>query len=273
MDHTQQSLWGKAIATGDDGVTIERPPTSLYRFWTGSQEEVTQDSRRSLTYQEKLKTRTDKEETKDFMSKFIRFNEQQMKMRLAETMTDQMERMASRQRPPPPSSPPSPPSSPSPPQLPPQQWQPPPVNSSYPAYQPASYSQWQQPVSWQEAPPSPSSLISSLSFASSSRPSRSSPIEPPEEEKAVIEQFFLWKIARTTRQAVKNKIAEVRRLVDNQMWSINDLKEMSDTTSSIYRTAIQLGVPDGMTKSFRDDLKIFKPQWRQAKDLLHIEQA
>ena len=182
MDHTQQSLWGKAIATGDDGVTIERPPISLYRFWTGSQGGVTQDSRRSLAYQEKLKTRTDREETKDFMGKFMRFNEQQMEMRLAETMTDQMERMTSRQRP---SLPPPPP------QQPPQQWQPSLVNSSYPAYQPASYSQWQQPVSWQEASPPPSSLIPSLFFASSSRPSRSSLIGSSEEEKAVIEQFFL----------------------------------------------------------------------------------
>jgi len=32
MDHTQQALWGKAIANGGDGVTIERPSTSVYRF-------------------------------------------------------------------------------------------------------------------------------------------------------------------------------------------------------------------------------------------------
>jgi len=41
----------------------------------------------------------------------------------------------------------------------------------------------------------------------------------------------------------------------------------------MYRTAIQLGVPDGMARSFRRDLKTFKPQWCQAKDLLHIGQA
>ncbi len=273
MDHTQQALWGKAIANGEDGVTIERPPTSLYRFWTGSQGVVAQDSRRSVMHQERQDTRTDREEAKDFMGRFMRFNEQQMEMRLAETMTEQMERMASRQRPPPPPQPITQ-------SIPQQQWQQPPVNSSYLAYQPSSYSQWQQPVptpslhQWQEAsPPPPPSLPSSLSFAPPSRQQRSSPIGSPEEEESVIEQFFLWKIARATRQAAKDKIAEVRRLVDNQMWSIDDLKEMSDTTSSIYRTAIQLGVPDGMARSFRGDLKTFKPQWRQAKDLLHIRQA
>ncbi len=92
-------------------------------------------------------------------------------------------------------------------------------------------------------------------------------------KKAVIEQFFLWKIAWTTRQAMKNKIVEVRWLVNNQMWCIDDLKEMLNSTIFIYRTAIQLEVSDEMTWSFKDDLKIFKSQWHQTKNLLHIEQA
>lgn len=57
------------------------------------------------------------------------------------------------------------------------------------------------------------------------------------------------------------------------MWSIDDLKEMSDTTSSIYQTVIQLEVSNEMTRDFKDDLKIFKSQWRQTKNLLYIEQA
>jgi len=41
---------------------------------------------------------TDKEELKNFMSKFMRFNEQQLKMRLVKSMIEQMKRMMSRQR-------------------------------------------------------------------------------------------------------------------------------------------------------------------------------
>jgi len=48
--------------------------------------------------QKRLKTQTDREETKNFMSKFMRFNEQQMKMRLVKTMIKQMKRMMSCQR-------------------------------------------------------------------------------------------------------------------------------------------------------------------------------
>jgi len=38
----------------------------------------------------------------------------------------------------------------------------------------------------------------------------------------------------------------------------------------IYRTAIQLGVSDGMARAFKEDLKLFKPAWREAKTLLEL---
>jgi len=47
--------------------------------------------------------------------------------------------------------------------------------------------------------------------------------------------------------------------VNAQMWSTNDLKDMTDSTSAIYRTAIQVEVPDGMARAFKEDLKLFKP--------------
>jgi len=62
----------------------------------------------------------------------------------------------------------------------------------------------------------------------------------------------------------------VRVIVDAQMWTTDDLKDMADSTSGIYRTAIQLGVPDGMARAFKEDLKLFKPAWREAKTLLEL---
>jgi len=58
--------------------------------------------------------------------------------------------------------------------------------------------------------------------------------------------------------------------VNAQMWSTNDLKDMADSTSAIYRTAIQVGVSDGMTRAFKEDLKLFKPAWREIKTLLEL---
>jgi len=139
INHTQQLLWDKIIIINDDDVTIERSSISLYRFWIDSQEEMTQNSWQSLMHQKRLKTWTDKEESKNFMSKFMRFNEQQLKMRLVKSMIEQMKRMTFRQR--------SSSSSlliSSSSQL---QWQQSSVNSSYSTYQSSLYSQWQQSVS------------------------------------------------------------------------------------------------------------------------------
>ncbi len=113
MDHTQQSLWGKAISNGEANVSIERPPTSLYNFWSDKQGSVTSLSRRSDLHEERLNAKAERVEKEDFMTRFTRFNEQQMEMRMSEAMTDQIERMNSRQKalephPPPPQQPPLP---------------------------------------------------------------------------------------------------------------------------------------------------------------------
>lgn len=179
INHTQQSLWGKVIVISDNDVSIEQSSIILYRFWINSQKVMTQNSRRLLMQQKRLKKQTNKEEKKNFMSKFMRFNEQQMKMRLVKTMIEQMKRMTFRQR----FSLSSSSSQ--------QQWQQSLVNSSYFAYQLSLYSQWKQSVLWQEASSSFSLSILFLLFASSSWSLRFSLIESSEKKKAMIEQFFL----------------------------------------------------------------------------------
>ncbi len=54
------------------------------------------------------------------------------------------------------------------------------------------------------------------------------------------------------------------------MWFTNDLKDMTDSTSAIYRTAIQVEVSDEMTHVFKKDLKLFKLIWRKIKTLLEL---
>ncbi len=63
----------------------------------------------------------------------------------------------------------------------------------------------------------------------------------------------------------QNRVRDVQRTVAEQMWQINDLEGMSDTSSSIYHTAMTKGIPDGMARGFRANLKLFKPYWRQAQ--------
>ncbi len=308
MDHIQQSLWGKAISNGDANVSIERPPTSLYNFWSDKQGSVTSLSRRSDMHEERMNAKAERVEKEDFMTKFTRFNEQQMEMRMTEAMADQLKRTNARQRaaevlkaaevaeaaealkaakaakeavkateaskaskvsePHPPSHQPWPIYSPYQ-ALPYQPWQQPPQPS--PWQQPSQSVQWQQPSSAQPPPPSlppppppppppPQPAITAQ---------RSSPIEESEEGE-ILDQFFAWKINKTSRHTLKQKLAEVRIIVDAQVWSTKDLKDMTDSSSAIYRTAIQAGVPDGMARAFKEDLKLFKTVWREARTLLEL---
>lgn len=47
---------------------------------------------------------------------------------------------------------------------------------------------------------------------------------------------------------------------------------MEDVSTTMYRVAIQMGVPDALARRFKSDLKLFKPEWRQAKALLGLGQ-
>ncbi len=45
---------------------------------------------------------------------------------------------------------------------------------------------------------------------------------------------------------------------------------MTDSTSAIYWTAIQVEMSDEMTHAFKKDLKFFKLIWREIKTLLEL---
>ncbi len=59
-------------------------------------------------------------------------------------------------------------------------------------------------------------------------------------------------------------------IVNAQMWSTNDLKDMTDSTSAIYQTAIQVEMSDEMTHAFKKNLKLFKLIWCEIKTLLEL---
>jgi len=88
--------------------------------------------------------------------------------------------------------------------------------------------------------------------------------------KKIFDQFFIWKINKISRQTIKQKLAEMRLIVNAQMWSMNDLKDMTDSTFAIYQTAIQVKMSDEMTRAFKKDFKLFKSIWREIKILLKL---
>ncbi len=88
--------------------------------------------------------------------------------------------------------------------------------------------------------------------------------------KKIFDQFFIWKINKISRQAIKQKLAKMKIIVNAQMWSTNDLKDMTDSTFAIYQTVIQVEMSDKMTHAFKKDLKLFKSIWREIKTLLEL---
>jgi len=93
MNHTQQFLWDKTISNVEANVSIEWFSISLYNFWSDKQSSVISLSRWSDMHEKRLNVKAERVKKKDFMTRFTRFNEQQMKMQMSETMTDQIEWM------------------------------------------------------------------------------------------------------------------------------------------------------------------------------------
>ena len=92
--HEEQLMWSKAIANGDAGVSLERPPTSLYNIWTSKNGAVTQNSRRSEAHAERLEARAERAEKKTFMDRYIRLSEKEFEMTMADRMAEKMDRMS-----------------------------------------------------------------------------------------------------------------------------------------------------------------------------------
>ena len=273
VDHTQQRKWAMAIANGEPGVSIYRPPTELYRLWVKEQGSVTSLSRRSIQKEERERERieserkrsnakADREESTDWMSKFMAFQQQTMSMRMAESMASMMERQQDRdeqreqkreeQRSQQRSYAPQP---------------------SYPRYPESAYTP--APVvhqTPQSAYTHPHAVDLPLSRQAPSPNRNSSPIDTPNEEGKVIEAFFEWKKSRVGKSAWRDRIADVQRIADREMWSIDDLKTMADPSSIMYKIAMQKEVPDAMARGFKADLKAFKPEWQHLKVLMALGQ-
>ena len=54
---------------------IERPPPSLYRFWTESQGAITNESRRPIKLIQKQEEKKEKQGFRDMLSTYIAFND------------------------------------------------------------------------------------------------------------------------------------------------------------------------------------------------------
>ena len=84
----------------------------------------------------------------------------------------------------------------------------------------------------------------------------SSPIA--EEEELVLEDYWVWKGSQTRNLARKAQLAAAYEIIDDEMWTISQLKLMSDMSSKIFSLAISKVIPSGLAAGFRADFRHFK---------------
>jgi hypothetical protein len=101
---------------------------------------------------------------------------------------------------------------------------------------------------------------------------KSSPIDPMVDDSVLIAEFFKW-LAKKTPKERHNRLTEVYSVVLDQEWTMDDLKQMADPSSTPYRVAIQKGIPDGAARRFKTDIAQFGPHYRAAKALLAVAEG
>ena len=83
-----------------------------------------------------------------------------------------------------------------------------------------------------------------------------------DENRRVLKSFFKWMRERHHNPDFKDAIDEVKNVIIQNFWTIDDLKQMSDPSSMAYKRAVEWGIPDGLMRNFKKDLQIFKPLYR-----------
>lgn len=96
-------------------------------------------------------------------------------------------------------------------------------------------------------------------------PLRSSPIDGDEDDEDLRDAFLDWLIQKTKREASKNKLADVKVIVQDCFWTLEQLKLMSDPSTPLFQTGVAMGIPDGIVRSFRSELTRFKAVYRSRK--------
>ena len=146
---------------------------------------------------------------------------------------------------------------------------PPPPNYHYPNFHPNFPNPQVQQLAQQPAQqPAPAPVQQSIP---------SSPIAPAggvANPFMLVQQFFNWARMNAPTDGVRQAYNKSAGVAEEQFWTLEDLKEMSNINSDLYRVARDKGLPDGIIRGFRKAIKDFKVVYRQqmrdeAKEAAH----
>ena len=232
INTSQREVWASAIASARDGATLEHPPRDMLRHLIKEQGPIGEALRAPVA-----KERRD--EKKDRMDKMFEIMTQQAEFNLLQTTTQ-----AIAPRPPPPL----------------------PIQSPQPYWQ----SQYTPPLPPPPPPPPPPPSASVPAPQNITLAERSSSPIAMNEDEVILCNYWDWKARQLKSPEAVARLSEVKTIVEREMWSVEDLKNMSNPESRLYQTAIAKGLPDGLTRQFRKDLSRFKPVYRALSSLSHL---
>ena len=244
IEAPEQARWAKATANQERNVTIYRPPRELYLLWTEQHDEVTLLARYSRSKQKRDEERKQQDDFGSTMKEYMTFQKQMTSIQLQKNMGESMTSLTHKE----PSA----------------------AIQQQPVYQ-------QQPL-YQSQPASPASTLPVASSTMNSKkkktapPSiarKSSPIDSIVDNSMLVTEFFKWLVKKTPKER-RNRLTEIYLVVLDQEWTMDDLKQMANPTSTPYRVAIQKGIPDGAARRFRTEIAQFGPHHRAAKALLGV---
>jgi hypothetical protein len=86
----------------------------------------------------------------------------------------------------------------------------------------------------------------------------SSPIDPTDDDANIISDFFEWKLRRITNEKIKVLWQKAYSFIEENSWSLTDMKAMSDVQSSLYQTARDGGIVDGIVRNMRTEMAKYK---------------
>jgi len=101
---------------------------------------------------------------------------------------------------------------------------------------------------------------------------KSSLIDPDVDDSVLIKEFFRWVLKKTPPNR-HVRVGRIYSIVEDQEWTIDDLKSMADPSSTPYRVATEKGISNEAARKFKAELALFGPYYRAAKRLLMVAQG